>query len=162
MIDVLVDVDGITYRNDTRTFQRITINNTSGQYLQLYKDSEVLVKKEGRCVFSIVGYNGNTKDVLVVSHEPVGLLTLPQKCKEIDVEAFLGITAEQVVIPSGCECIHVRAFANSGIKILVLPDTLTSIDDSVLDNCDEVTIICSEKSYAYSWAEKLGYKIILC
>ena len=161
LIDVLVDVDGVTYRNDPRTIQDVMVNLTSGEYITVYRNTEVLVKKAGRCVFSVTGYNGHTVNILVVSHDPIGTLTIPVGCKCIDNEAFFKVAAEKVIIPSGCECVQAKAFAESNVKLIVLPETLNSIDDSILENCDNVTIACTENSYAHLWAERLGFKTLL-
>ena len=160
LIDVYVDIDGITYRNDPRTYGSITVNESSQQYIQVYNGSSILVTKAGRCVFSVTDYNGVVTNYLVVSHTPENILSLPTNCRTIDPESFYGVAAEEVIIPSGCECIMERAFANSNIKVIYIPASVTTIEDEILYNCQNVTVICPQSSTAFDWAENHKINVI--
>ena len=160
LIDILVDVDGVTCRNDPRTFKSVEINSTSRQYIERYADSGIWVRSAGRSVFSVTGHDGEVRDFLVVSHDPVSTLTLPSNCRIVGAEAFRGTMAECAVIPSGCEWIQADAFAESGIKLIHIPETVSRIDESMLRDCDHVTIVCKRDSYAHRFAESLNMNVI--
>ncbi len=85
-------------------------------------------------------------------------LTLPSKLQVIDVEAFCGDTSlEKVIVPVGTTEIRSRAFANSSLTQITLPDTLTSIADDAFAGCGQFTFVAEEGTYAYNWAMKKGY-----
>lgn len=80
-------------------------------------------------------------------------LDLPGDVKIIDQEAFYGDQSiESVRLPYGVEEIRARAFANSSVKAVNLPGSLTFIDDTAFDRLDGVKVKVHEDSYAYDWA----------
>ena len=85
-------------------------------------------------------------------------LTLPAAIMIIDEEAFMDSTAiEKVVLPEGIQEIRARAFANSSLKEIGLPSTLTFIADDVFENTAIETVTAEEGTYAYNWAVRNGY-----
>ncbi len=69
------------------------------------------------------------------------VLTLPADTLHIGDESFSGCACETVVIPDGCVSIGKRAFANcESLAYVVIPASVTSIDDSAFDGCDNVLI----------------------
>ena len=85
-------------------------------------------------------------------------LTLPAALQVVDVEAFYGSSSiQQVILPEGITEIRARAFANSTLSEINLPDSLTFIDPSAFDGPDKVTVTANEGTYAYDWAVAYGY-----
>ena len=90
----------------------------------------------------------------VVSAQKV--MRIPAMMKIIDEEAFCGIAAEQVVIPSGAASVGSRAFADCGrLLLVVIPDSVTSIEDDAFEDSD-VAVICPDGSYAAGWCDEKG------
>ena len=86
------------------------------------------------------------------------VLALPKALKIIDTEAFYGDTAiDKVVVPEGTTEIRARAFANSTLSEINLPDSLTFIDDTAFEGLSDIIVTSSEGSYAYNWAVEKGY-----
>lgn len=87
-------------------------------------------------------------------------LALPKSLKVIEEEAFYGDKSiGKVVLPDDVKEIHAKAFANSSLSEINLPDSLTYIDNSAFDGPDKVSITASEGTYAYQWAETNGYTL---
>ena len=86
------------------------------------------------------------------------VLALPKALKIIDTEAFYGDTAiDKVVVPEGTTEIRARAFANSTLSEINLPDSLTFIDDTAFEGLSGIAVTASEGSYAYDWAVRNGF-----
>lgn len=84
-------------------------------------------------------------------------LFIPTQLKQIEAEAFRGISASTVYIPSGCISIGKKAFADcSNLQMINIPDTVTSIGSKAFDGCPNLTIVTNNR-YAQKWAAK--YKI---
>lgn len=83
-------------------------------------------------------------------------LTLPRSIRVIEEEAFAGNTAlDEVVIPEGLESIGPRAFADSSVKSVELPASVTDIaEDAFWSSSPAVTAI--KDSYAWRWAAARG------
>ncbi len=96
--------------------------------------------------------------ILVMSVSALGYagadtFVLPAGLKEIEEEAFMGNQAiERVVLPEGLLKIGGRAFAESSVKEINLPESLTYIADSVFENADPLLVTATEDTYAYRWA----------
>lgn len=89
--------------------------------------------------------------VVYATAEDVMSLNMPSSLKIIAEEAFCGNTAiEKVVISEGTTEIRSRAFADSSLAELVLPNTLTYIADDAFEGCDTFAVTVPENSYAYT------------
>ncbi len=87
-------------------------------------------------------------------------LALPASLQIIEEEAFYGDTSfSQVSLPSGIREIRARAFANSSLTAVTLPDSLTFIADDAFDGPEKIHVTVNPDTYAYSWAARLGYLI---
>ncbi len=82
-------------------------------------------------------------------------VNLPSSLESIGVAAFYGCESlTSIDIPSGTETISDEAFSYcSSLKTVTIPDTVTSISDDAFYGSDNVTIRCSEGSYAHTYAE---------
>ena len=88
------------------------------------------------------------------------VLRLPAVLREIEEEAFEGISARTVVIPDGATTIGSRAFANCGnLRYVEIPDSVTSIADDAFAGSD-VTFICNTGSPAYAYAQKYSIPVL--
>ena len=68
------------------------------------------------------------EEVLIPLPQADSVLMLPAGLKTIEEEAFCGNTSiDKVVVPNGTTRILNRAFADSSLKEIELPDTLTFI-----------------------------------
>lgn len=98
------------------------------------------------------------------------VLTMPAALKIIDEEAFYGSTSiDKVVLPEGVTEIHSKAFANSTLSEINLPNSLTFIADDAFDGPDKVTVTANPGTVAYDWAvrnlyinDKLTIKSVSC
>lgn len=65
-----------------------------------------------------------------------GVLTLPSAVKEIQAEAFAGAKGfAEIILPEGVEKIGERAFAESSIEKIRIPDGVTDIGTGAFYNC---------------------------
>ncbi len=86
------------------------------------------------------------------------VVMLPTSLQTIEAEAFMGATnLDKVVIIDGTTTIESRAFANSSLREITLPDSLSSIANDVFEGCTGLTVHASEGTYAYDWAVSNGY-----
>ena len=85
-------------------------------------------------------------------------LILPEAVKIIEEEAFYGdMSIEKVVVPEGATEIGSKAFADSSLREIDLPDTLTTIANDSFEGCADLTVTAPKDSYAYVWAKYKGY-----
>ena len=83
---------------------------------------------------------------------------LPASLEIIEEEAFYGSYAlDRVILPEGVREIRDRAFANSGLSKINLPDSLTYISESAFDGPQKVSVSANTGTYAYWWAVNHGY-----
>ncbi len=84
----------------------------------------------------------------------------PSGLVDIEEEAFAGIAAEYVRINDGVRWINYRAFANSALKEIFIPDSVEMIEDHTFAGCGTVIIFGYSGSYAERWAEGNGYRFV--
>ena len=85
------------------------------------------------------------------------VLVMPESLQIIDDEAFYGdANIERVQLGDGVKEIRARAFANSSLSEINLPDSIEFIDDTAFDGLDDPVISASKDSYAYRWAVDRG------
>ena len=81
------------------------------------------------------------------------VLKLPAMAKQIEAEAFTGISAQQVNIPAGTLSLGERAFADCGsLLIAVIPASVRDIADDAFAGTD-IAVICPADSYAAAWCD---------
>ena len=80
-------------------------------------------------------------------------LTLPASTRTIEEEAFAGDSSlDEVVVPEGATSIGKRAFADSGLKRIDIPGTVTEIADDAFDGVSDLTIHALAGTYAVDYA----------
>ena len=87
------------------------------------------------------------------------VLTLPAALEVIEEEAFYGDESlEEVVLPYGATTIGPRAFADSGVKNIYIPDTVTEIAEDAFEGIADLTINSSQSAVsAREFAAAHGY-----
>ena len=75
-----------------------------------------------------------TAALLVPAYAAQGTLILPRELKTIGPEAFAGVRdVNQIVLPDGLTEIGDRAFADSGLGLIVMTDSVEKIASTALD-----------------------------
>lgn len=81
-------------------------------------------------------------------------VSLPRNLKEVAEELFTGDTSlDEVVVPYGTESIQSRAFANTTLACVYIPETVTYIAEDAFDGTVYPMIISPAGSYAQAYAE---------
>lgn len=89
--------------------------------------------------------------------ESAATLFLPSALQVIDEEAFYGNTSiVKIIVPYGTTEIRSKAFADSSLTELELPDTLTFIAEDAFEGCGEFVLTVPENCYAYDRCVELG------
>lgn len=71
----------------------------------------------------------------------MNVLKLPTGLREIEEEAFSGISAQAVIIPDGCVSIGAEAFANcENLLYVLIPSSVTEIAGNAFSGCPNVII----------------------
>lgn len=87
-------------------------------------------------------------------------IKMPDNIKTIGVDAFRNCRRlEDFYIPDTVRSISIEAqafYSCAALKTINIPDSVTSINTAAFDN-RYTTIICSEESYAKTWAEENDY-----
>ncbi len=88
---------------------------------------------------------------------PEATFRTPNALTTIEEEAFAGISAETVEIGENAESVRWQAFADSGVKTVIIRNGNTWIDDNAFDGCGNITVYGEPNSEVSSWAERNGY-----
>ena len=84
-------------------------------------------------------------------------LALPTDMISIEQEAFMNDSSlDEVILPDGIQSIGSRAFANSSLRKINLPDSLIQVSDDIFENSPNVVVSAKKGTYAYEWAERQG------
>ena len=87
-------------------------------------------------------------------------LKLPSMLKTIEDEAFVNDAGLDVIIfPEGLQSIGKRAFANTSLKKIYLPDSVISIANDAFEMCNSLIVSTKINTYGYYWAQERGYTI---
>ena len=86
------------------------------------------------------------------------VLTIPKGLITISGQAFYGDTSiQKVIVQEGTETIESLAFADSSIREIRLPASLTYIAEDAFTNTSLETVTAPKGSYAYQWAREHKY-----
>ncbi|MBR1686488.1 MAG: leucine-rich repeat protein [Clostridia bacterium] len=85
-------------------------------------------------------------------------LHLPASLTVVQEEAFLDTAATSVVVPEGCIRIESKAFTGPNLLAVSLPESVNFIADDAI--ASGVTVWCVPGSYAASWAQDHGYRVV--
>ena len=85
-----------------------------------------------------------------------GVLTLPESVRRIEAEAFRGASMIlEVILSSYVKSIGPKAFADSGLQRIYLPDSVTEIADDAFENTNAVGW-GNPDNYAEAWCGENG------
>ena len=85
-------------------------------------------------------------------------LTIPDHVNVIEEEAFCGDKSiYSAILPDGVEEIGARAFANTSLRYIVIPESVKKIASDAFENCPNLKIETSPESDAYRWADFYGF-----
>ncbi len=77
---------------------------------------------------------------------------LPEKLTVIGVKAFADTALKAVVIPEGTKAIDIKAFENCAeLETVVLPAGIEYIGEDAFEGCGKVTVECVKGTYAESY-----------
>lgn len=85
----------------------------------------------------------------------------PTPLTTIEVQSFKNCESlETVGIGGSVTTVKSQAFADcTSLETAVIADSVTEIANDAFDGCDNLTIYCSETSYAYSYAQAQGINV---
>ena len=87
-----------------------------------------------------------------------GTLTLPDGLGIVEESAFEGAAAfDRIQLPDEILEIRSRAFAESGVREINLPASLTFIADDAFEDSELEIVMVPAGCYAYDWAVENGY-----
>ena len=96
--------------------------------------------------------------VALTGQADAAVLNLPGALTTIESEAFAGNTSlDQVIVGNKTGVIQSRAFADSSVKQVTLPNSLYFIADNAFEGVSGLKVNASAGSYAYAWAVKNGF-----
>ena len=99
-------------------------------------------------------YSNDQAVTLYAYWKEVHTLSLPESLSIIEEEAFSGITAQFIFVPSSCVEIHSRAFANcSNLQRIYLSGATESIALDAFEGCTKVTVYAPAGSTAIKVAK---------
>ena len=85
---------------------------------------------------------------------------LPSSLQILGPEAFMNDhSVHHVTLPEGTLEIRERAFKDSGLASINLPDSLTFIADDAFEGIENVSMTANPGTYAYDWAVTHGFII---
>ena len=123
-----------------------------------------LVNEDFIATLTAVNWDGTTRSTLLEIQRDLRALpafTLPAMLTDIEEEAFAGISAQHVILPSSCTNIGSRAFADSSELLLVeIPSGTGNIADDAFEGCEGLTILAPAGSDAQLYAENHGLNFI--
>ena len=91
----------------------------------------------------------------VLENSSTNTITLPSAVKEIEEEAFAGISASVVKIPDGLTTIGQKAFANlPNLREIYIPASVTQIEENVFQNSPQVVVYGYPGSKAEEYARQ--------
>ena len=87
--------------------------------------------------------------------------TLPAELIEIHEEAFINLSATQIVIPDGCTAIGAGVFKGcASLEYIFIPDSVVHIAEDAFENYDDLTFVCGIGSKAAEFAKEKGIACI--
>lgn len=95
-----------------------------------------------------------------LSAQATTTLTLPEGTKEIHSQAFYGNAAiDEVMLPEGLLRIEGKAFAQSSLKTIILPESLQYIADDAFGDCSDLIAFAPKGTYAFDWCAQKGLTV---
>lgn len=90
----------------------------------------------------------------------MNVLSLPEKLVTISESAFENINAEIIVIPETVQTIQAHAFTNNDkLQAVIFLGNPVSIADDILDNCPDCIIAVHANTTAEQWAQRKNFTV---
>ncbi len=87
-------------------------------------------------------------------------LKLPGQLKVIEEEAFTGISAEVIIIPSTIETIKSGSFTGcANLKAILFEGSPETIENDIVTNPEDVTVFVIKDSNTEAWAHDAGFRV---
>lgn len=126
----------------------------------IFAEDIILTSSDGKWLYRLFDYTVNS--VCAELHRYIGTesnVIIPESIDGYDVlkiseYCFYGDSIDEIAIPGTVASIEQNAFADSEtLEKAYISDSVTDIADNAFDNCQNLTIYCSEKSYVYNYAK---------
>ena len=150
-----------TYDNDD--FFRLLRAGGIDTYNDVYYQSGLLINPEGEILTVENGGYPNLNDCAgYLASKLVFESTIPQSLSSIRQETFAGAAFTSVDLDNGkLKLIAEKAFAGCEKLCFVhIPESVTSIDDTAFQNCDNLIIVCTIGSEASDFAYRNGFMAV--
>lgn len=149
--DVTVMVDGAELDKLAYLY---TLKTSNSRVAAITDDEMIRAVAPGTATITVTARNsGKTAKFTVTVTEAV-TLHLPAALKAVSDEAFIGVSAGEIVIPDGCTEIGARAFADcANLYEVTIPASVSTIADDAFEGCADVNIIAPEGSAGHASAE---------
>jgi len=97
---------------------------------------------------------------ITISAQAAAVVKLPKALTIVEEKAFYRCMAlNRVEIPEGTFEIQSKAFADSSLNEIALPETIRIIADDAFEGCTDFWIEAESGSFAYEWAQGKGYSV---
>lgn len=153
-VQVQLEVDGTFADNPAQLY---TLSSSDESVVSV-EDGRLIAVSAGSAVITARHLQGGETQVTLTVTDPLEV-KLPGSLKEIGEEAFIGIHAEKVVVPSGTERIASRAFAESDILLVEIPASVKEIAEDAFENALSIRILCPAGSTAETYARSHGMDV---
>lgn len=85
---------------------------------------------------------------------------IPDGVKVIGPRAFLGCSRlTEVIIPNSVKTIGLKAFGSKSLTSIMIPDSVTEIEESAFYKTKKLTVKCHKGSYAEKYMGEYGYRV---
>ena len=89
-------------------------------------------------------------------------VSLPASLTHIDDDAFMGTGVKHIVLPESIESIGNKAFSECiQLQTIELPGGITEIGENILDGSEQTVILCSSNSTVHEYAKEHRLQFIL-
>ena len=132
-------------RYESSPFDISTVDMSEGDSFHLTVRTAARGKESTYFDLDVLVTNGAVMDAVT--------FTTPAALETIEEEAFCGIAAQVIRVSDQVTTIGDRAFADSQVRQIYIPSSVTSMSGSAFDGCENVTIFSTEDSEGYSYAQ---------
>lgn len=157
--DVTVMVDGAELKKLSYLY---TLKTSNAKVAAITEDEMIRAVAPGTATITVTARNsGKTAKFTVTVTEAV-TLNLPAALTAVSEEAFIGVSASEVVIPEGCTSIGARAFADcANLESVTIPASVTDIAEDAFSGCSGVTVTTPAGSAAAQMFEGMdGFTVL--
>ncbi|MBR5344716.1 MAG: leucine-rich repeat protein [Clostridia bacterium] len=145
-------ITGSTSFGDVFQFEIEVLCHHTWEYYDLSPATQDTNGKRGQVQCRQCSVHLDEKDI---SHDSI--MELPTSLTTIEDEAFRGVSAQQINIPSSTTRIGRYAFSDcTNLALIIIPDSVTEIAPDAFSGSSDVLILCDAGSYAEIYAFEYG------